>query len=543
MVFASLILNSGRDSKESQPVSMASTIEIFCCYAREDQELLRLLKKHLMPLQRQGLITIWSDTDINAGIEWEKEIEKHLDTAHIILLLVSPDFMNSEYCYSKEMRQAMERHERAEARVIPIILRPTIWRGTPFDKLQALPTNAKPVTERKSWDTADDALYDVAESINTVVKKLRIQVFLAEATRLSKEQRYEEALLIYEQLLQLAPEYASAYVGKGEALLALGRDEESLDAFDKARQRDFSIADARFSQNRAVALRKLQRYEESLAAYDEAIRHDPLTAHFYAEKAEILLHLRHYQEALAAYEQLLRLEPDKAEHYQHKGDLLLRLRRWPEALEAYEQAIRLEPRAPLFYDKKGDILLLLGNYEDALATYEQVIQLAPKEAQYHQKKGTALLRLHRYEEALIAYEDALACGIENNASAYQGKAEALLGLHRYEEALAAYEEAQRLAAPDPDPQFYHGEGVAHDQLAKYHTQLAQHAYERERQARLHWKATGITSLPLTLRLEALSLLHTLTEHASAVWSVAFSPDGLTLASGSADKTIKLWGDV
>src|SRR5260370_29700599 len=162
---------------------MEPALEIFCCYARKDQMLLNELKAHLMPLQYQGLITIWTDTDINAGIEWEKEIEKHLDTAHIILLLVSPDFMNSEYCYSKEMRQAMERHERREARVIPIILRPTFWKGTPFDKLQALPTNAKPVTERKSWDTPDDALYDVAESINTIVKTLRIQVFLAEAKR------------------------------------------------------------------------------------------------------------------------------------------------------------------------------------------------------------------------------------------------------------------------------------------------------------------------------------------------------------------------
>ena len=127
---------------------MISTIEIFCCYAREDQELLRNLQKHLMPLQRQGLITIWSDTDINAGATWEEEIDKHLNTAHIILLLVSPDFMASEYCYSKEMKQAMQRHERGEARVIPIILRPTYWKGAPFDKLQALPANARPVTDQ-----------------------------------------------------------------------------------------------------------------------------------------------------------------------------------------------------------------------------------------------------------------------------------------------------------------------------------------------------------------------------------------------------------
>src|SRR5438105_3937697 len=147
---------------------MTSTIEIFCCYARKDQSLLQSLKTHLMPLQWQGLITIWSDTDINAGMEWEEEIKKHLDTAQIILLLISPDFMASEYCYSKEMQRAMQRHELGEAYVIPILLRPTYWKGAPFEKLQLLPTNAKPVIDQ-SWHTQDNELYDVAEHISTVV--------------------------------------------------------------------------------------------------------------------------------------------------------------------------------------------------------------------------------------------------------------------------------------------------------------------------------------------------------------------------------------
>ncbi len=78
---------------------MISPLEVFCCYARKDQLLLNELKIHLSPLQRRGLITIWSDIDIDAGAVWEKEIKQHLNTAQIILLLISPDFMASEYCY------------------------------------------------------------------------------------------------------------------------------------------------------------------------------------------------------------------------------------------------------------------------------------------------------------------------------------------------------------------------------------------------------------------------------------------------------------
>jgi TIR domain-containing protein len=148
---------------------MASPVEIFCCYARKDQQLLNELKAHLMPLQRQGLITLWADTDINAGMEWEKEIEKHLDSAQIILFLVSPDFMASEYCYSKEMKRAMERYESRNAYVIPIIFRPVYWEGAPFGKLQALPTGAKPVID-PSWQSLDAALVDVAEGIRKVVE-------------------------------------------------------------------------------------------------------------------------------------------------------------------------------------------------------------------------------------------------------------------------------------------------------------------------------------------------------------------------------------
>ena len=115
-------------------------IKIFCSYAHEDEALLNKLKAQLRPLERKGLIKLWHDRDISAGTEWEHEIDAHLDTANIILLLVSPDFMNSNYCYSIEMKRALERHEREKACVvIPIILRPIDLQGVPFEKLQALP--------------------------------------------------------------------------------------------------------------------------------------------------------------------------------------------------------------------------------------------------------------------------------------------------------------------------------------------------------------------------------------------------------------------
>ena len=144
-------------------------VKIFFCYAREDEALLHKLQTHLRPLQRQRLIDVWYDRDINAGAEWEQEISKHLNTAQIILLLVSPDFMDSDYCYGVEMQRALERHASGEATVIPIILRPSYWHGEPLGKLQALPTDGKPVT---TWHDLDTALYDITHGIHKVVKQL-----------------------------------------------------------------------------------------------------------------------------------------------------------------------------------------------------------------------------------------------------------------------------------------------------------------------------------------------------------------------------------
>lgn len=146
-------------------------VKIFFCYAHEDEALLKKLKNHLRPLEREGLIQMWHDRDIHPGMEWEKEIDRQLTEAQVILLLISPDFMNSDYCYGIEMRRAIERHKRNEARVIPIILRPIYWQGAPFGKLQALPADAKPIVS-SSWHDQDEALYDVTEGIHRVIEDL-----------------------------------------------------------------------------------------------------------------------------------------------------------------------------------------------------------------------------------------------------------------------------------------------------------------------------------------------------------------------------------
>jgi TIR domain len=102
--------------------------KLFYCYAHEDKALRDALDSHLSALKRQKRIEIWYDGKISAGTEWENEIDKHLSSADIVLLLVSAAFLNSDYCYSKEMEHALQRHAEGTARVVPIIFRPVHWK-------------------------------------------------------------------------------------------------------------------------------------------------------------------------------------------------------------------------------------------------------------------------------------------------------------------------------------------------------------------------------------------------------------------------------
>jgi TIR domain/inactive STAND len=147
-----------------------TAFKVFFSYSHKDEDLRNELGKQLTILERLKIIQSWHDRNITAGAEWAKEISTNLETAHIILLLISADFLASDYCYEIELDRAMQRHEANEARVIPIILRSVDWQEAPFGKLQALPTGGKPVT---SWSNRDEAFTDIVRGIKGMIKELR----------------------------------------------------------------------------------------------------------------------------------------------------------------------------------------------------------------------------------------------------------------------------------------------------------------------------------------------------------------------------------
>ena len=211
--------------------TLNAPILLFYSYSHKDETYREELEKHLMTLQRSGLISGWHDRKILAGDEWDKKISEYLEKSYVIMLLISSDFVASKYCYDIEATRALERYNKGEAILIPIILRPVKWELTPFGKIQALPKNAQPVTQ---WADRDSAYLNICEGILALLTSVK-----SEQKDSTTENKYDNQKIkplfapvehiTSEKVLDAAlPEQVT--VGKTIALVVMirGKDSEGL---------------------------------------------------------------------------------------------------------------------------------------------------------------------------------------------------------------------------------------------------------------------------------------------------------------------------
>jgi TIR domain len=165
-------------------------ISVFYSYAHEDERFVFELEKQLGVLKRMGIITTWHDRKISPGGLWEQDINEHLESAQVIVLMVSADFVASDYCWEKEMVTALQLHELQKAVVVPIVLREVAFlEKTPFGKLQMLPKDTKPIVQ---WERADQAWAEVAIALGNVCTELQ--------ERADRTEDDAEARRIYERI-------------------------------------------------------------------------------------------------------------------------------------------------------------------------------------------------------------------------------------------------------------------------------------------------------------------------------------------------------
>jgi len=226
------------------------SIKLFFSYAHKDEILRNELVNHLRILTREGVIASWDDRTILPGDEWDHQIHAQLRAADIVLLLISVDFIASDYCNDVEVRIALQRHAEGDVCVIPIILRAVDWTRAPFSKLQALPTNGKPVT---SYADRDEAFLDVAQGIRKVAETLRAQ----------RKQKWEEKQNALNQ-----------YKQKVEEILSSSRGRISVIARDTLQE---LCAALRLTPEEAQdiethAFKPYHEYEDKLKRYEQTLR-------------------------------------------------------------------------------------------------------------------------------------------------------------------------------------------------------------------------------------------------------------------------------
>ena len=333
-------------------MSSEHIINLFFSHSYRDRHFRRKLEKHLAVLQREGLIADWHDREIAAGDEWKSEIDRHLLSADIVLLLVTADFIASDYCWSEEIKKVLERHQRGEARVIPVILKPCSWGNTPFGGLQAVPKSARPVT---SWPSQDEAFEDVAVAIKRAVEDMR-----GESDREAKRHETAES--------EEEPKRSEAQVREEAPLRRVKEEQKPL----------------------VVKARALKALETA----DELASGGRLGEALHLLRNEALPACEQIGDILAKAATLGRI----AEVLQARGELDEALRILREVLAIYEQ-VRDPASTAMTYHQLGNVSYLRADYDAALywirkslAIEEQLGNRAGTASSYHQLGNVSYLR-------------------------------------------------------------------------------------------------------------------------------------------------------
>ena len=202
---------------------------LFFSYSHKDEDLRDQLETQLAMLKRQGVIETWHDRRIGAGDDLHHAISAHVEQDDVILLLVSADFLASDYCYDVEMTRVMERHNSGQAVVIPVILRACDWHGAPFGHLMATPPDGKPVTQ---WPDRDQAFLEVTKAIRKAVEKLEAMTPTAGSTSNAVAAARPRPAEIKVDLLQQWPEPRSSNLALAKRFTDRDKDVFLSDAFD-----------------------------------------------------------------------------------------------------------------------------------------------------------------------------------------------------------------------------------------------------------------------------------------------------------------------
>jgi tetratricopeptide (TPR) repeat protein len=350
-------------------------LRVFLSYSHKDEELCERFLVHLSQLKRDGLIEPWHDRRITPGAEWAGAIHNELNAAHIIILLVSPDFLASDYCNDVEMTRALERHQSGEALVVPVIIKPCDWQTSRLAHLQALPKDAKPVVD---WKTTDHGFVDAVKGLRRLIMELcgqaqvHVQTFRMAVRRHTG--RLVGGFLLALGLLALYWVWSTGqrYLKQGTDLLNVGRYANALPALELAKRLNpFSrAAGCGLEAAELDAMRSDSvRFEQRLG---EANRQYPRCAYLKVLTGDQKYRQGDRKGAFAEYQEAAKRDPRLAEAHFDMGRILDLEGEPDSALEEYRMAAHLSPGTPRYHNNLADLYFRREEYDNAIEEYGRI---------------------------------------------------------------------------------------------------------------------------------------------------------------------------
>ena len=334
---------------------MSAPLKIFIIYAREDESFKISLLKAFKPLHRSGKIEIFHDGLIKPGERWEEAILENLRTAHIILPLVSTDFFDSEFIHKVEFKKAVERYNKGETTIIPIILKHCGWKYDPIiPTLQVLPKDGKPVVawafHEEAWEQVLDAVHEVTEQMGKGKEKQSREVE-------AKAERVFDAINEIEEKVHNENDEIRLKVESSEL--------ERLRNWIKSRE---------FFESGEKATDLLKKIKH----FSKAIELDPEYIDAYLYRGDSKYLLGHYDEAIKDYDQAIQINPEFADAYYKGGLALIKLDKCGAAVYYFDRFIQTNPKFADAYYNRGLAKICEGCYREAIDDFDRAIQINPE---------------------------------------------------------------------------------------------------------------------------------------------------------------------
>ena len=293
----------------------------FISYSHNDHRFLAELQMHLGYFVREGRIDFWDDTKVTPGSQWREEIKAAIDSARVAILLVSADFLNSDFLFKDELPPLLTAAEDEGAAIWPVIIRPCAFTSTHLAQFQAVNDPSEPLSKMRKYKR-EEKWADIARGVEAVLKVREIRTTSSDAAEFRRASKPLTPSELYQNV-----------------------DNENLLRGDVSTQIDLKKTKAQYMKD-CLQHHKAKRYREALVMYNNAIKLDPTDPYTFGRRADTYRALKEYERALQDFTHAFELDPHSpptALAYATRGRVYDGMKQYQKALNDFERAYRLDP--------------------------------------------------------------------------------------------------------------------------------------------------------------------------------------------------------